>query len=140
MEAAAAAAGGQVTHQLGLRQIGASQYAQTLGQQFLQEIFQAKPGAPFIAGSDVLKGMVVARVDAVHPADPSQVASILPLLAQRSDEAYLQGLAGAVHGAALKMIKPRTDLALARTAIGVDSATVAKLSAKPGAKGAGLAK
>ena len=140
MEAAAAAAGGHVTHQLGLRQITASQYAQTLGQQFLQGIFQVKAGQVFIAGSDALKGMVVARLDAVHPADPSQVASVLPLLGQRGDEAYLQGLYGAVHTAALKMIKPRTDLALARTAIGVDAATIAKLSAKPGAKGAGLAK
>jgi hypothetical protein len=38
------------------------------------------------------------------------------------------------------MIKPRIDLALARTAMGVDPTTIASLTAKPAVKGAGLAK
>jgi peptidyl-prolyl cis-trans isomerase D len=139
-EAAAAAAGGHVTHQLGVRRAAAQQYQQMLGQEFLAQMFGAKVGQIFLAGSDPLKGLVVARLDAVHPADPDQIASVLPAISQRADQSYLGGLASAIHAAAAKMIKPRIDLALARTAMGVDPTTIASLTAKPAVKGAGLAK
>jgi hypothetical protein len=42
--------------------------------------------------------------------------------------------------AALKWVRPSTDLDLARTAMGADQAMIARANAKPTAKGPGLAR
>ncbi|HUO11878.1 MAG TPA: peptidyl-prolyl cis-trans isomerase [Caulobacteraceae bacterium] len=133
----AAAAGAQVAHQVGLQRITAQQYQQTLGDEFLGQIFAAKPGAVFIAGSNALKGFVVARVDAIHTPDPNQVAMLLEAVRQRQNGTYLESLGGALREVAVKWIKPRTDLDLARNAMGIDPAMVARLSPKllPGKSG-----
>jgi hypothetical protein len=73
-----------------------------------------------------LKGFVVARLDAVHLADPKQVAAILQVLQQRSAQTYVAGLQQTIREAAVKMVKPNTDLALAREAMGVDAAMAAR--------------
>jgi len=129
-EAAAAAAGGQVGHQLGMQRIAAQQYQQAIGQSLLGQIFQAKPGVVFTAGSDQLRGYVVARVDAIHPGDPRQVAQVLEMVRQRANEGYLESLAGAVRELAVNWVKPRTDIGLARDAMGIDPAMVTRLSPK----------
>ena len=140
-EAAAAAAGSQLGHQLGLRRIAAQQYETALGQDFLSQLFSAKQGQIFSAGSDPLKGFVVARMDAIHAADPKQVASVLDAVNQRADQGYLQALAGTMREAAVKWIRPVTDLDLARTAMGIDPAMVARDTPKLiSSKGAGLAR
>jgi len=129
-EAAAAAAGGQVGHQLGLQRIAAQQYEQAIGQALLGQIFSAKPGVVFAAGSDQLRGYVVARVDAIHPADPQQVAQVLEMVRQRANQGYLESLAGAVRELAVNWVKPHTDIGLARDAMGIDPTMVARLSPK----------
>ncbi|MFI4935404.1 MAG: peptidyl-prolyl cis-trans isomerase [Caulobacterales bacterium] len=139
-EAAAAAAGGHVTHQLGLQRITVQQYQQTLGDDFLGPAFGGKAGDVFEALSPPLKGEVVARVDAVRPGDPTQIARLIDAVRQHADPQYLQAIAATVRVAAGKMVKVRTDLTLARTTIGVDAAMVAKVTAKTPAKGAELAK
>ena len=126
LEAVAAGYGATVSHQLGLQQASAQQQEQTLGRAFIGGAFQAKPGQVFTAGSDPLKGFVVAKLDAVHLADPKQVASVLEIIRQRSAQTYLTGLQQSVRDAAVKMIKPTTDLALAREAMGVDAAMAAR--------------
>ena len=73
-EAAAAAAGGKLNHQLGIERINERQYEQTLGDELLGAMFQTKPGATFTAGSAPLRGLVVGRIDAIHPADPPRPA------------------------------------------------------------------
>ncbi|HEY2709151.1 MAG TPA: peptidyl-prolyl cis-trans isomerase [Caulobacteraceae bacterium] len=125
-EAVAASFGGKVTHQIGLQRASARQYAQTLGQDFLAATFGTKAGQVFVAGSDPLKGLVVARIDAIRPADPRQIAQVLDAVRQQSAQPYLEGLIDAARQAAVKMVKPRTDLALARNTIGVDDAMVAR--------------
>ena len=133
-EAVAATFHGQVAHQLGLQRISAQQYLQTVGQDFLAATFGTKPGQIFTVGSDPLKGFAVARLDAVHPADPRQIAGILEAVRQRSTQPYLDSLQDAARQAAVKMIKPRTDLTLARNTVGIDAAMVAR--AKKPAPGA----
>jgi peptidyl-prolyl cis-trans isomerase D len=92
----------------------------------------------FAVGSDPLKGLVIVRVDAVKPADPKQVAQVLELVRQRASATYLEGLQAASRNAAVKLIKPRTDLTLARNAMGVDAAMAARIdkaaAASSGAK------
>jgi len=126
MEAVAAGYNAQVAHQLAMTRAGAQQAEQTFGQEFLAATFGAKTGQVFTAGSDALKGLVVARVDAIHPGDPKQVAAVLEVVRQRGAQAYMEGLQQAVRDAALRMIKPQTDLQLARNAMGVDAAMVAR--------------
>jgi peptidyl-prolyl cis-trans isomerase D len=130
-EAAAAAYGGHITHQVGLQRANAQQYQQTLGQDFLAAIFGSKVGQVFTAGSDPLKGVVIARVDASHPGDPKQVAAVIEALRQRGAQDYLGALEQAVRAAAVKMIKPATNLELARNAMGIDAAMVARDAPKP---------
>ena len=138
-EAVAPTYGGKVTHQIGLQRAAAQQYLQMLGQDFLAATFGNKVGAVFAVGSDPLKGLVVARLDAIHPADPQQVAGVLEAVRQRSGQPYLEGLAAAAREAAVRLIKPRSDLALARSTIGVDKAMVDR-AAKPATAAPDLAK
>jgi peptidyl-prolyl cis-trans isomerase D len=135
LDAVAAANNATVNHQLALQQANARQFQQTLGQPFLVAVFGQKPGQIFTVGSDGLKGMVVARLDAVHLPDPNQAAMVLETIRQRSAEAYLKSLQQAVRQASVAMIKPRTDLDLAHAAMGVDAATAARYAAKPASGG-----
>ena len=137
MEAVAASYGAKVGHQLGLQRAAAQQYEQSYGQAFLASVFGAKAGQVFGVGSDPLKGLVVGRLDAVRPADPKQVAQVLDLVRQRGNQAYLEALQDAVRQAAVRMIKPHTDLTLARNAMGVDDAMAARVDKAAGGKPAG---
>lgn len=137
-EAVAATYGAHVAHQVGLQEATAQQYEQTLGGSLLEALFQSKVGQVFAVGSDPLKGFVIGRVDAAHPADPKQIAGVLELLQRRIGSGYLESLQGAVREASAKLIKPRIDLDLAHTAMGVDAAMAAR-AAKPAAGGAGPA-
>jgi peptidyl-prolyl cis-trans isomerase D len=138
-EQVAAAYGGKVSHQVGMQQAAAQQLEATLGRAFLGTAFQSKQGQVFVAGSDPLKGFVVARVDAIHTADPKQVAAILEIIRERSAQAYVTGLQQAVRAASVRMVKPSTDLALARQTMGVDDAMVARAT-KAGPTGPKLAR
>lgn len=125
-EQVAATYGAKVSHQVGLQQATAQQTEQTLGRAVIGAAFQTKQGQFFTAGSDPLKGYVVARVDAVHLADPKQVAALIEVIRQRSAQSYVTGLQQAIRDASVKMIKPSTNLALAREAMGVDAAMAAR--------------
>jgi peptidyl-prolyl cis-trans isomerase D len=134
LDAVAAKYGAKVNHQLGLQQATAQQFQQTFGQAFLGAVFEQKQGQIFAVGSDPLKGMVVARIDQVHVPDPKQIALVLETVRQRTAEAYLNGVQGhgglqsAIRDAALHMVKPTTDLTLARSAMGVDAEMAARLT------------
>jgi peptidyl-prolyl cis-trans isomerase D len=126
-EQVAAGFGASVSHQVGLQEASAQQQEGTLGRSLIQNAFQAKQGQVFTAGSDPLKGFVVARVDAIHHADPKQVAAVLEVIRERSAQSYVTGLQQAIRDAAVRMVKPATDLAMARQAMGVDQAMAARV-------------
>jgi len=132
----AAAKGLPIVHQIGLQRINAQQLQQQLGQEPLELLFQAKLHDVFPAGSDPLHGIAVIRMDAIRPADPNSIAALIQQVRGRLDSAYLDALANAVRAAAVQSIKPRTDLALADSAMGADAAMIARVrppAAKPGA-------
>jgi peptidyl-prolyl cis-trans isomerase D len=129
LDAVAAANNAHVAHQIGLQQATAQQFQQTLGQTFLAAVFQQKAGQIFTVGSDQLQGMVVGRVDAVHVPDPKQVAMVLETVRQKTAQSYLRGLQGAIRDASVQLVKPSTDLTLARNAMGIDPAMAARVSA-----------
>jgi peptidyl-prolyl cis-trans isomerase D len=119
-----------------LQRAQAQQLAQTFGQPFLAVTFGGKPGQIFTVGSDPLRGLVIGRLDAIRPADPKQVAQVLEAVRQRAGSTYLDGLADAARTAAVKTIKPRTDLTLARNAMGVDPAMAARVDKAAASGGA----
>jgi len=59
---------------------------------------------------------------------------VVETVRQRTAEAYLNGVQGrgglqsAIRDAAMHLVKPSTDLTLARTAMGVDAAMAARLT------------
>jgi hypothetical protein len=133
VEAAAAKVGGHVVHQVGLERIAAQQY-QALGRDFLGKIFDAKPGDAFAAAAPT--GAFIAKLDAVRPGDITQTARVIEAIRQRISEDYLKDLEAAAKAASVPMIKPATNLTLARKTLGVDAAMLAKAGAKPAAGGA----
>lgn len=126
-----------VSHQIGLQQSTAQQYQKTYGKDFIGLAFEAKPGQVFVAGSDPLKGMIVARVDSARAATPQQIAAVIQPIRQKMTEDYFQGLEQSIHQAAVQMIKPKTNLALARTALGVDASTAPGAGRAQGGAGTG---
>jgi peptidyl-prolyl cis-trans isomerase D len=128
IEAVAATYHAQVAHQVGMTRAAAQSLEKTFGQPFLAAAFAAKPSGVFHAGSDAMKGLIVARLDAIHPGDPKQVAAVLEQLRQRNADAYLKSLEDAVQQASVQMIHPQTNIDLARNAMGADAAMIARAS------------
>ena len=140
LDVVASANGAKVAHQAGLTRAAAQQLNQTYGQDFLAATFDGKAGGVFAVGSDPLKGLVVGHLDAVKPADPKQVAQVLELVRQRATQSYIGGLQDAARAAAVKMVKPTSDLTLARNAMGVDPAVAARIDKAATANGPKLVK
>jgi peptidyl-prolyl cis-trans isomerase D len=128
MQAVAATYHAQVAHQLAMTRVAAQQLEQTLGQEFLAAAFGAKANANFVAGSDPLKGLVVGHVDAIHPGDPKQVATMLEQLRQQSAQHYMESLDEATRQASVRLLHPQTDLKLAHQVMGVDDAMLQRVN------------
>ena len=133
MEQAAAEVGGLVARQQDLQVMKAQQY-QALGREFLTQIFNQKQGAVFAAGAP--NGIFIARLDAIRPGDVAATARFLETIRQRASQDYLRDIVANTKEAAEKAIKVSINLKLARQAVGVDPASVAKT----GAGGGGAAK
>jgi peptidyl-prolyl cis-trans isomerase D len=130
MDEAAASVGSTVTHQQSLQLVKAQQY-QALGREFLSQLFGQKPGALFGAGAP--NGVFIARLDAIRPGDTTQTAQFLGAIEPRVSQDYLRDLVTNAKVAAEKAVGVNVNLPLARQALGVDPASLAKA----GAKGAG---
>ncbi len=138
VEAAAAQVNGHVTHQVGLQRIQAKQFMPTLGREFLVNAFGVKPGEVFAAGGPT--GIFIAKLDAIRPGDTTQTARLVQQIGPKLSQQYLGDAEGSLRTAADTAIKPRQNLTAARLAINLDQATIDKLNAKPGDKGATAAK
>jgi peptidyl-prolyl cis-trans isomerase D len=130
MDQLAATVGGTVTRQQGLQLIKAQQY-QSLGREFLSQIFGQKTGAVFAAGGPT--GVFIARLDAIRPGDPAATAQFLASIEPRVSQDYVRDLIASTKAAAEKAVKVNVNLPLARQAMGVEPASVGKT----GTKGAG---
>ena len=129
IEQAAAQVGGHVTHQVAMERIQAQQY-KALGRDFLQGIFQAAPGDVFAAPAP--DGVFIAKLEAVRPGDVTAMARAVQAIEGRASEEYLRDLSEAAKAAAQLKVQTTINLRLARQALNLDAATLAKLGAKPG--------
>jgi peptidyl-prolyl cis-trans isomerase D len=109
-----------ISHEAGMQEATAQQLQQKFGRDLVATAFGAKAGQVFFVGSDPLKGMMVVRLDAVHAPSPQQIASAIPAVRPRLSGDYLEGLKDAIQDAAGKQVKPTTNVALARSAMGVE--------------------
>jgi peptidyl-prolyl cis-trans isomerase D len=128
MEAVAATYHATLAHQLAMTRVAAQQLEQSLGQEFLAAAFGAKANATFVAGSDPLKGLAVGHLDAIHPGDPKQVATMLEQLRQQGTQKYMEGLDDATRQAAVRLLHPQTDIKLAHQVMGVDDAMLQRVN------------
>jgi peptidyl-prolyl cis-trans isomerase D len=118
LEAAAASVGATIQHLPGLSRVNAGQQ-KALGGDFLNRVFQAKPGEAFAAPVPPA-GVAIAKVTAVQPGPTPEVAreavNERPQLSQQMNQGEFSDM---LRTAARTVIKPKVDEALARQALGV---------------------
>ena len=117
IEQVAATVGAHVVRQPGMQRIQAAKY-QAMGQNFVQGVFAVKPGDAFAAGAPT--GVYIAKLDAVRPGDPAQMAQVTNAIRGKMGENYLQDVLASAKAAARREIKPQINVSLARQAVGVD--------------------
>ncbi len=119
LEAVAASAGLAVQRVVIARDDQAA--VQTYGQRFLGAVFGAKSGQVQVAPEVQANGMAVVRLDGVRTPPAAALAQAAQPVRAQATLALDQELAGRARIAAAARIRPRTNPALARKAIGVDA-------------------
>ena len=118
IDAVAKAGGTSVKHAQGLNQANAAQQAQTLGQEFLQRLFQAKVGETFVAPGP--GGLLVGKLTSIQAGAPADVARGALVFRQQLTRAMVQNdLGQMLSQAARSEVKPKVDEKLARSELGV---------------------
>lgn len=135
LEAVAASAQSKVQKVAGLSRQNARQHM-GLGQEFLGAAFQAKSGETFVARAGQQgEAYVVAKLEGVKAAPSAQVAQIAAITQQQTAGGLMRDLGEASRNAAKVQLKTKSNLTLARQAIGVDTDALAKAQdAKAGKK------
>lgn len=106
-----------------------------LGTEFLGAAFTAKPGAIFTARAGQQgEAYVVAKLDAVRAAPTANVAQIAVLTEGQAANGLMRDLAEATRLVAKTQMKTKSNLTLARQAIGVDTDALAKAEAAKAGK------
>ena len=133
-QAVAAAAGATLQHANGLNGANGQQAEQTLGQEVLAKLFQAKAGEVYTARGT--SGIDVVKVTDVSPgALPGVVHDTLAVQQQLTQQMLQQELAQMISTASRALVKPKIDQQLARSAVGGDDlATTGPVGGKPASK------
>jgi peptidyl-prolyl cis-trans isomerase D len=106
-----------------------------LGQAFLGAAFSAKPNEVFTARAGQQgEAYVVAKLEAVRAAPTNDVARYTVLAQAQAANGLMRDLGEASRAAAKAQLKTKTNLTLARQAIGVDTDALAKAEAAKGGK------
>jgi peptidyl-prolyl cis-trans isomerase D len=137
ISAVAAAAGAQVATIRGMTRLRASQdpsVAQSMPQDLLEHMFEEKPGSAFIADAGPPR-VIVAKLDAVRNGQLNEMARIIESQRPQLTAQIFRDMQEQVQSRAATAMKARTDLARARTAIGVDPDMAARIDGKPAPKG-----
>lgn len=133
LEAVAASAQTKVQKVPGLSRQNAQQHA-GLGNDFLGAAFSAKRNEVFVARAGPQgQAYVVAKLEAVHSAPTASVAQITGLAQPQASNGLMRDLGEAARTAAKAQLKTKSNLTLARQAIGVDTEALTK--AKDGKAG-----
>ena len=122
-DAAAASVGAKVQHATGVSRANPASY-KAFGQTFAPRLFEAKAGQVF-AGQTTEEGLgpiLVVRIDSIQPAPQAEAAAVTgQFIAPVSKQLFGDALKS-VQKLARDQIKPKTDLARARLAIGASAA------------------
>ncbi|MET3667363.1 SurA N-terminal domain-containing protein [Caulobacter sp. 1776] len=135
LEAVAASAQSQVQKVAGLSRQNAQQHM-GLGREFLAAAFTAKPGEAFVARAGQQgEAFVVAKLEAVRPAPTNAIAQVAAYTQTQASSGLMRDLGEASRNAAKVQLKTKSNLTLARQAIGADTDALAKAEgAKAGKK------
>ncbi len=121
IDAVAASAGAKVQHLNGLDRLRASQdqaLAKAVGGEILGKMFSAKPAEVFTADAGPPR-VVVAKLAAIRAGDVTNTARVIESQRPQLSQQLFRGLQAQAEAYALAKLKTRTDLARARTAIGI---------------------
>jgi peptidyl-prolyl cis-trans isomerase D len=121
LEAVATSIGASVTRAVGLDLAAASQN-KALSQDALGKAFTAKPGAVFVA-EDPSVGLIVARLEAVHPGAAPMLAQMTEAGRPQMSKTIAREVLEAAAQASRNAVKVKTNAALARSAIGLETET-----------------
>lgn len=102
-------------------------------QAVMAQMFEAKPGEVFTADGGGQR-VIVGHLDAVRPGDQAAVAHVIEQQRPRLTSQVFNELQTQMTAQAQKVIKTKTNLARARSAIGVDADLAAKADGKPAPK------
>jgi peptidyl-prolyl cis-trans isomerase D len=133
----AASAGAPVANINGMTRLRASQdpsVGQSIPRDLLEHMFEEKAGAAFIADGGA-GGVIVARMEAVRTGDMTQMAQIIESQRPQLTAQIFRDMQEQVQSRAVTAMKTRTDLARARTALGVDPDMAARIDGKAAPKG-----
>lgn len=132
MDAVAASAGSKVQRVPGISRENAQQH-QGLGRDLLLATFNAKPGDVFASRAGQM-AFVVAKLETVRTGKVADMARITQAMRPQVDQGLMRDLGEAARLGAQARVKTKTNLTLARQAIGVDTDALAKTeAAKTGA-------
>ena len=106
MDEVAASVGATVTRLQNAQLIKAQQY-QSLGREFLSQIFSQKAGQVFAAGAP--NGAFIAKLDAARPGDVTATAQFLESIRSRASQDYLRDLLTSTKVAAAKAVKRQRE-------------------------------
>lgn len=129
---------GPVQHAAGVTRVIAREPNSPYPPALMGKVFAAKPGEVSTAGVSGPGGqgvsMLVVRLDKITAASPAVIAAASRAGRQAASVGLFDDLSAHLRDAARAQIKPRVDLARARSALGLDPA------AKPGAPASAAAK
>ncbi len=137
VDAVAASVGAHAQHLTHMQLLKASAY-QAQGRDFVGAAFAAKAGETF--ASNAPGGAFVGKVEATRPGDLTQTAAVTNLVRGRIGQDYITEVVDALRQAAEREVAVRTNIKVARQALGVDPnlgapgtvATGKGAAAKPG--------
>lgn len=134
LETVAASVQSKVQTAPGISRQNAQQHA-GLGREFLGAAFAAKAGDVFVARAGPQgEAYVVAKLTSVNAAPTASVAQIANLAQAQAGSGLMRDLGEAARNAAKVQLKTKTNLTLARQAIGVDTDALAKTDAAKAGK------
>ncbi len=113
----AASLGAHVQTLDNMQLVKAGQY-QAQGREFVSAVFAAKAGDTFAAGAP--GGAFVGKVEAARPGDLTTTAAVANLVRGREGQDYLTDLIDSFRQASEKAVGVRTQIKVARQALGVD--------------------
>ena len=134
IEAVAASVQSKVQKVPGLSRQNAQQHM-GLGREFLAAAFQAKNNEAFATRAGPQgEAYVVAKLEAIRSAPTAAIAQVAAMAGAQAGEGLMRDLGEASRNAAKVQLKTKSNLTLARQAIGVDTDALAKAEAAKGGK------